>query len=155
MNSQSKIVKVNEPLFVLNGNEIPREILDKIDPKIIDSIKVLKDKSSTDKYGEKGKFGAIEIYSSKYVSENLNQNQKIIYVLGGIASIHTKEDIEFEKKHNVKYHDFGCVAPTNFEEFEVKNKKVFDSLSKEFGENWQKEIKVSSMGFSEWKKEKN
>ena len=151
---QTKFQK-KEALLVLNGKIISKEILDKIDPKIIDSVKVLKDKKSTDKYGEKGKFGTIEIYSSKYVSENLNQNQKIIYVLGGIASIYTKEDIEFEKKYNVKYYDFGCIAPTNFEEYEAKNNKVFDWLSREFGDNWQKEIKVSSMGFSEWKKEKN
>ena len=151
---QTKFQK-KEALLVLNGKIISKEILDKIDPKIIDSIKIIKQAASIEKYGEKGKFVTIEIYSSKYVSENLNQNQKIIYVLGGIASIYTKEDIEFEKKYNIKYHDFGCIAPTNFEEYEVKNKKVFDSLSKEFGENWQKEIKVSTMGFSEWKKEKN
>ncbi|BCY28519.1 hypothetical protein KK2020170_13870 [Flavobacterium okayamense] len=155
MNSQTKIVKANEPLFVLNGNEIPREILEKIDPKIIDSVKVLKEHASIEKYGEEGKFGTIEIYSSKYDSENLNQHQKIIYVLGGIASIYTKEDVEFEKKYKVKYYDFGCIAPTNFEEFELKNKKVFDSLSREFGENWQKDIKAASMGFSKWKDEKN
>lgn len=149
------IFEKNEPLFVLNGNEISREILDKIDPKIIDSVKVLKDHTSIEKYGEKGKFGTIEIYSSAYLSENLNQNQKIIYVLGGIASIYTKEDIEFEKKYNIKYYDFGCIAPTNFEEYVAKNKKVFDWLSKEFGENWQKYIKAASMGFSEWKDEKN
>ena len=140
-----------EALLVLNGKIISKEILDKIDPKIIDSVKVLKENASIEKYGEKGKFGTIEIYSNQYVSENLNQNQKIIYVLGGIASIYTKEDIEFEKKYNIKYYDFGCIAPTNFEEYEVKNKKVFDSLSRDFGENWQKEIKSSSMGFSEWK----
>ena len=140
-----------EALLVLNGKIISKEILDKIDPKIIDSVKVLKENASIEKYGEKGKFGTIEIYSNQYVSENLNQNQKIIYVLGGIASIYTKEDIEFEKKYNIKYYDFDCIAPTNFEEYEVKNKKVFDWLSKEFGENWQKEIKSSSMGFSEWK----
>lgn len=153
MNSQTKIVKAKEPLFVLNGNEIPREILEKIDPKIIDSVKVLKNKKSTDKYGEKGKFGTIEIYSNKYIS-NINQEYKVIYVLGGIASIYTKEDVEFEKKYDVKYYDFGCIAPTNFEEFELKNKKVFDSLSKEFGNNWQKEIKTSSLGLKDWIKTK-
>lgn len=149
---QNKFQK-KEALLVLNGKIISKEILEKIDPKIIDSVKVLKNKKSTDKYGEKGKFGTIEIYCNKYIS-NINQEYKVIYVLGGIASTYTKEDIEFEKKYDVKYYDFGCIAPTNFEEFELKNKKVFDSLSKEFGNNWQKEIKTSAIGFSEWKKEK-
>jgi hypothetical protein len=122
----------NEALLVLNDKVISKEILVEIDPKIIDSVKVLKDKLSIQKYGEKGKNGTIEIYSSKYVFNSRNQEQKIIYVIGGIASTYSKEDIEFEKKYNVKFYDFGCIAPINFEEYELKNKQVFDSLKKKF-----------------------
>lgn len=54
-----------QPLYILNGKEINEETLKSIQPKDIDSINVLKDKSALDKYGEKGKNGVIEIYSKK------------------------------------------------------------------------------------------
>ena len=75
---------------------------------------------------------------------------KTIYVLGGIASTHTKEDIAFEKKYNVKFYDFGCIAPLNFEEYEDKNRHVFNYLKNNFGTQWQTEIKKSAMGFKKW-----
>ena len=81
-----------------------------------------------------------------------NSNTKTIYVLGGIASVITKEDLAFAKKHNVHFHDFGCIAPTNFKEYETKNELVFEYLNKIYGKQWQKEIKQSVMGFEKWKK---
>lgn len=82
----------------------------------------------------------------------INSNTKTIYVLGGIASVITKEDLAFAKKYNVQFHDFGCVAPTNFEEYETKNALVFDFLNRTYGKQWQKEIKPSVLGFEKWKK---
>ena len=82
----------------------------------------------------------------------INSNTKTIYVLGGIASVITKEDLAFAKKYNVKFHDFGCIAPTNFEEYETKNELVFEYLNKSYGNQWQKEIQPSIMGFEKWKK---
>ena len=81
-----------------------------------------------------------------------NSNTKTIYVLGGIASVITKEDLAFAKKYNVHFHDFGCIAPTNFEEYEAKNELIFDFLNKTYGMQWQKEIKPSVLGFEKWKK---
>ena len=52
-------------LVILDGKEIPKEKMNEIDPKTIDNISVLKDKSATDLYGEKGKNGVIEITSKK------------------------------------------------------------------------------------------
>lgn len=82
----------------------------------------------------------------------INSNTKTIYVLGGIASIITKEDLAFAKKYNIQFHDFGCIAPTNFKEYEAKNELVFNYLNKTFGKQWQKEIKSSVLGFEKWKK---
>ena len=82
----------------------------------------------------------------------INSNTKTIYVLGGIASVITKEDLAFTKKYNVQFHDFGCIAPTNFEEYETKNELVFEYLNKTYGKQWQKEIKQSVMAFEKWKK---
>jgi hypothetical protein len=82
----------------------------------------------------------------------INSNTKTIYVLGGIASVITKEDLAFAKKYNIQFHDFGCIAPTNFKKYETKNALVFEYLNKTFGTQWQKEIKSSVLGFEKWKK---
>src|SRR5574343_509626 len=84
----------------------------------------------------------------------INSNTKTIYVLGGIASVITKEDLAFAKKYNIQFHDFGCIAPTNFEEYEVKNELVFEYLNKTYGKQWQKDIKANVLGFEKWKKKK-
>jgi hypothetical protein len=82
----------------------------------------------------------------------INSNTKTIYVLGGIAAIITKEDLAFAKKYNIHFHDFGCIAPTNFKEYETKNELVFEYLNKTYGKQWQKEIKSSILAFEKWKK---
>lgn len=82
----------------------------------------------------------------------INSNTKTIYVLGGIASVITKEDLAFAKKYNIQFHDFGCIAPNNFKEYETKNELVFEYLNKTYGKQWQKEIKSSVLGFEKWRK---
>ncbi|NHN25068.1 hypothetical protein FIA58_005190 [Flavobacterium jejuense] len=91
----------------------------------------------------------IEITTSKI---EVNSKTQTIYIISGIASTITKEDLAFAKKYNIQYHDFGCLAPVNFKEYEIKNALVFEKLNLEFGIYWQKEIKSSSMGFEKWKK---
>jgi hypothetical protein len=86
------------------------------------------------------------------VKIEINSNTKTIYLLGGIASVITKEDLAFAKKHNIKFHDFGCIAPSNFKEYEAKNALVFDFLNANFGKQWQNEIKPNVLGFEKWKK---
>jgi N-acetylmuramoyl-L-alanine amidase len=51
----------NPPLFIVDGKEMSKADLDKIDANTIESISVLKGRSATDKYGEKGTDGAVEI----------------------------------------------------------------------------------------------
>ena len=82
----------------------------------------------------------------------VNSNTQTIYIIGGIASTITKEDLDFAKKYNIQYYDFGCLAPVNFKEYEAKNAIVFEILNKEYGKQWQKEIKSSAMGFDKWSK---
>ncbi|MEP6466521.1 MAG: N-acetylmuramoyl-L-alanine amidase [Parafilimonas sp.] len=53
---------VPRPLYVLNGKIIKEEEMKNIEPKTIESLYVLKDKDATDKYGDKGKYGVIEMY---------------------------------------------------------------------------------------------
>ena len=77
---------------------------------------------------------------------------RTIYILGGIAATITEEDLAFAKKYNIQYHDFGCLAPINFEEYEAHNIKLFEKMNAVFGKQWQKEIKSSAMGFEKWRK---
>ena len=55
----------NPPLLLLDGITIEKAELDAINPKDIESINVLKSKSGTDLYGEKGKNGVILINLKK------------------------------------------------------------------------------------------
>ena len=86
------------------------------------------------------------------VTIEVNQNTKTIYILGGIASVITKEDLAFAKIYNLRFHDFGCLAPANFEFYESKNALVFEDLNQTFGKQWQKDMKPNVMGFDKWKK---
>ncbi len=52
-------------LFFVEGVEIDRSGQEKINPDDIESINIIKDKQATDKYGERGKNGVIEISLKK------------------------------------------------------------------------------------------
>ena len=56
------------PLFILNGKEV--KTIDDISPQDIERIDVLKEKSATGLYGEKGKNGVIVITTKKYAAQN-------------------------------------------------------------------------------------
>lgn len=55
----TKDVKI--ALYVIDGKIVTKAEADKLDPNGIKSVNVLKDKSASDKYGEKGKNGVVEI----------------------------------------------------------------------------------------------
>jgi N-acetylmuramoyl-L-alanine amidase len=57
-------------LYVLNGKFITEAEMKKIDQKTIESVYVLKDKDATDKYGDKGKNGVVEITLKKGDQKN-------------------------------------------------------------------------------------
>jgi TonB family protein len=81
--------KANQPLILVNGKE-SGQTLNNIDPATIESVNVLKDKTATQKYGEKGKNGVILINTkTSYNSEQVdlitiakttnNQGDPILY----------------------------------------------------------------------------
>lgn len=59
--STDSFAKRKEPLMILNGSIIDNDILKTISPNDIESVSVLQDKTATEKYGDKGKNGVIEI----------------------------------------------------------------------------------------------
>lgn len=81
---------------------------------------------------------------------DLKSNSLKIYLLGGIKSVITKEDVEFAKKHPIQYYDFGCAPPTNFKVYELYNQLVFNYLLKEFGKEWIALVNKNAFGFAKW-----
>lgn len=56
---------INQPLFVVDGKEISKSEMEKINPDQIEAISVLKNKEFTAKYGDKGKNGVVLITLKK------------------------------------------------------------------------------------------
>lgn len=56
---------INQPLFVVDGKEISKSEMEKINPDQIDEVSVLKNKEFTAKYGDKGKNGVVLIKLKK------------------------------------------------------------------------------------------
>ena len=63
-----KNITVN-PLYILDGKEISADTMKEIDPNTIESVTVWKNSKATEKYGEKGKDGVIEILLKKGKAE--------------------------------------------------------------------------------------
>lgn len=59
------VTKTVEPLVFVDGQEVEHDAINKLDPKDIESVSVLKDKSAVDTYGAKGKNGVILIVTKK------------------------------------------------------------------------------------------
>jgi TonB family protein len=58
----------NPPLHILDGKIISIAELDAIDPSTIETVKILKDQKAIDAYGEKGKYGVIEMKLKKVLT---------------------------------------------------------------------------------------
>jgi TonB family protein len=56
------------PLMMIDGAIAEKVTMAEIDPSKVVSMNVLKTSEATEKYGEKGKYGAIEIISTRYIN---------------------------------------------------------------------------------------
>jgi TonB family protein len=84
------------PIYVVDGYIISADEAEKIDPESIESITILKDKFTTEKYGEKGKDGVIEITSKGKSAKMLVIINGDVNEKEGMSKINT-EDIESMK----------------------------------------------------------
>jgi hypothetical protein len=60
----------SSPLYVIDGKVYTNDKIETVDPKNIESINVLKGKKATEKYGDKGKNGVIEIITKYNILPN-------------------------------------------------------------------------------------
>src|SRR5699024_10352766 len=58
-------LKREKPLVFINGKEVDYAVLKALNPDKIESINVLKDKAAIAKYGDKAKYGVIEVTLKK------------------------------------------------------------------------------------------
>lgn len=97
-----------EPLYIVDGKEVTPSVMSALDPNKIERVTVLKDKSATELYGEKGKNGVllitlkqgtpgIVIRRDKEVTENAKVQHngsldltKTIYIDGEKVDLGTK-----------------------------------------------------------------
>ena len=98
-------------------------------------------------------FIGLSVSAQEVINADLKaKNSPTIYVIGGISSEITKEDLAFAKKYDIQFHDFGSIVPENIEKYEKLNTHVFNQLNTLFGEQWQKEIRKEILGSEKWKK---
>jgi len=89
------------PLYVVDGITVTGAEAEKIDPNSIESVSVLKDKSATekqatDKYGEKGKDGVVEILTKEKAAKMLVIIDGVVHEKDGMSKI-SLEDIKSMK----------------------------------------------------------
>jgi TonB family protein len=121
------------PLYVVDGNIISEEGLEKINPDAIESISVLKAKSATDnpatdKYGEKGKDGVIEITLKKTVAGAGDKEMAPppppppsplnIKSINGTKPLIVVDGVVMGKDFNI-----NSISPNNIENIEVSKQK--------------------------------
>jgi len=94
---KTKVDGDNPPLYIVDGKLLEKSTFEKVNPNTdnIESINVLKDKAATDKYGEKGKYGVLEITLKKPHSvqpvpsvdlKSIDSKNPPLYVIDGVIT---------------------------------------------------------------------
>lgn len=60
-------------------------------------------------------------------------------------------DRPFEKRYQVKFFEFGCIGPLE-EVMVAYSEVVFEYLNRQYGPEWQDQIRDDVIGFRQWKK---
>ncbi|MCK9412075.1 MAG: TonB family protein [Prolixibacteraceae bacterium] len=82
-----------QPLIIFDGKEIDKKEMDQINPKDIQSISILKDKSATSVYGDKGINGVILITSKQAALINIDPAKPPLYIIDGAENDKTTADL--------------------------------------------------------------
>lgn len=103
----------NAPLYLLDSKEINAAEMKELDANAIKAIKVLKGENAMNKYGEKGKNGAVEI-ETKTKDEQSISKEKII-----IKTINKKGPIFYVDGKETTNEDFNKVVSDKIESINV------------------------------------
>ena len=88
-----------------------------------------------------------------YAEQDIKDDKLTLYSSGGMTPRSEKEGkkmVAFMKKYNLKYSNFGCLAP-NYKCVTEYNSHIFNHLTKIHGKKWMKNIDKYVIGFDEWK----
>ncbi|MEP5339614.1 MAG: M56 family metallopeptidase [Algibacter sp.] len=133
-NIKIKIDKDKQPLTIVDGEELPYEKLESINPDNIKSIEVFKNKKNIKKYGRKGKNGVIIITTKKAFNTfiSLNESKNPISFIGieeGREPIYIINDKESSRAEalKIKSNDFKSITSLEGKEaIEKYGKKARD-----------------------------
>ena len=85
-------------------------------------------------------------YSREKALKDIQANKPTILLHSGDAPIVYTTDKNFERKYNVIFYDFGCVAADSQECIIAYNRAIFEYLDSTFGKKWRKEIRKDAIG---------
>lgn len=80
------------PLYILDGNKVPAEVVTRIHPDDIERMNVLKGKEAIKKYGESAQNGAVEINSKGLKFKDPIKIDNAIYIVDGKITSTKKAD---------------------------------------------------------------
>jgi|WetSurMetagenome_2_1015567.scaffolds.fasta_scaffold216184_2 hypothetical protein len=116
-----------------------------------DSIFLISSVESTSKMSFLSNEGCL--HADQIAKNDIEKNKVKLLIIGGIApKIYLNQNI-FEEKYNLKYFDYGDVAPDS-QCLLLYNKTMFDYMTTKYGTKWLKEVRPDVYGLKEWKKEK-
>lgn len=121
---------------MLDGKEIDAAAMKKLDANAIKSINVLKGENATDKYGEKGKNGAVEI-EMKTKDEQSVSKEKIV-----IKAANKKSPIFYVDGKAVTHEELNKIAADEIESMTVLKG---DNAIKKYGEKGKDGVVEISM----------
>ena len=80
------------PIFIIDGIEDTANLMGEIDASNIESMNVVNGKAAIEKYGDRAKYGVVEVITKGHTEKELSTSETPIYVLDGVAT--TKEYVE-------------------------------------------------------------
>ncbi|WP_157972813.1 M56 family metallopeptidase [Aureibaculum luteum] len=110
-----------EPLYIVNGKESSKEVSELINPDEIKSVSVLKDKSASDKYGDKGKNGVVEIKTSKINKSDEKSKSKSEWKINSGSRIEKKTDSLSEWNVTAVRNNVAFSTPDTLYRYEKKD----------------------------------
>ena len=80
---------------------------------------------------------------------DIKQGAIRLLIVGGIApKIYGNED-KFEQDYLLKYHDYGCMAPSPMVCLAAYNKEVFKYLDATYGHKWREDVREDVVGLKD------